>query len=163
MPCLISVQIPRDTASSIAAAVVVSSIAGRFGFGWLGDRIDRRYLLTSALLLQVLGLIIFAYTGSLPYAIGFLVLFGPGYGGVIILRLTIQADYFGRKAFGSILGVLQAILMVGTVLSPVFAGWVYDIQGNYQWAWLVLAMLVLICVPLVLVTKPPKEQTSVIV
>ncbi|MFC1989148.1 MFS transporter [Chloroflexota bacterium] len=158
MPSLISVQIPRDVAATIAASMVVVSIAGRLGFGWLGDRIDKRYLLASALLMQALGLIIFAYTRSVAYAIAFLVLYGPGFGGVITLRVTIQGEYFGRKAFGSVQGLMMAIHVVGTMLSPTFAGLIYDIQGSYQWAWLVLAIIVFAAIPLVLLLRPPKEQ-----
>ncbi len=157
MPSLISVQIPRDVAATIAASMVVSSIAGRLGFGWLGDRIDKKYLLASALLLQTLGLIVFAYTRSLAYAIAFLALFGPGFGGVITLRVTIQGEYFGRKAFGSIQGLMQGVHMVGTMLSPVFAGWIYDVQGSYQLAWLILAIVVFLSIPFVLALKLPKE------
>jgi MFS family permease len=158
MPYLISVQVPRDVASSIAASMVVSSIAGRLGFGWLGDRMDKRYLLAAALLLEALGLIIFAYTRDLAHAIIFLALFGPGFGGLFTLRLAILGDYFGRKAFGSIQGISQAIHMVGTILSPVFAGWVYDARGSYQWAWLALAMVVFLSIPLALTVKSPKEE-----
>lgn len=157
MPCLISVGVPRDVASSIAASVVISSVAGRLGFGWLGDRVNKRYLLASSLLLQALGLIVFAHTRNLAYAIAFLALYGPGFGGVIIVRLALQADYFGRKAFGSIQGLIQGMHLAGTIISPVFAGWVYDVQGSYQWAWLVLAMAVFLSIPLALLAKPPKQ------
>ena len=160
MPALISVPLSREVASSIAALTVVSSVVGRLGFGWLGDKIDKRYLLASALLLQALGLIIFAYTRSLSYAIAFLVVFGPGFGGVIVLRVSIQAEYFGRKAFGSIQGLSQAILMGGTILGPFFAGWVYDIQGNYQWAWLTLAIMVFTSIPLTLAARVPRRTSA---
>ncbi len=160
MPYLISIQMPREIASAIAASVVISSVAGRLGFGWLGDRMDKRYLLASALFLQALGLLIFAYTNSVAYAIVFLALFGPGFGGVITLRLAIQVDYFGRKAFGSIQGVMQAIHMVGSILGPVFAGWIYDIRSSYQWAWLVLTIIIFLSIPLIVTLKPPKEQMS---
>jgi len=133
MPYLISVQIPQEAAGFIAASLAVSSVVGRLGFGWLGDRSDKRFLLVFALLLEALGLIIFAYTNSLASGIAFLVLFGLGTGGTVTLRLTIQGDYFGRKAFGSIQGVLMAIHTVGTIITPVLVGWVYDVQGSYQW------------------------------
>jgi MFS family permease len=83
MPYLTNVGMSRELAGSIAAAVVVSSIAGRMGFGWLGDRFDKRYLLASALLMQALGLLLFAYARSLGYAIAFMVIFGPGLGGAV--------------------------------------------------------------------------------
>ncbi|MFC2041551.1 MFS transporter [Chloroflexota bacterium] len=158
MPALISVQISREIAASVAASLVLSSIVGRLGFGWLGDRIDKKYLLVSALLLQVLGLIIFAYTRSLAHAIAFLALFGPGYGGVVTLRITIQGEYFGRKAFGSVQGLMQGVHVVGAIFSPVFTGWIYDMQGSYQLAWLVLAIVVFLSIPFALALKPPKEN-----
>ncbi len=127
------------------------------GFGWLGDRMDRRYLLASTLLLQALGLVIFAYTRNLAYAVAFVVLFGPGFGGAITMILIIQADYFGRKAFGTIVGVMQGIGAVGGILSPVLAGWVYDVRGSYQLAWLALAILVFVSTPLVLALKPRRN------
>ncbi len=158
MPCLISVQVSTETASFIAASLAASSIVGRLGFGWLGDRVDKKCLLGFALLLEALGLIIFAYTRSLAYGIAFTVLFGFGVGGASILRVTIQGDFFGRKAFGSIQGVMHGIHTVGTILSPIFVGWIYDVQASYQFAWLVLGVTVFLSIPLVLVIKHPKEQ-----
>jgi len=158
MPALISVGIPRGTASYIAGLVIVSSVVGRLGFGWLGDRVDKKPLLMISLLLQAMGLVIFAYTQSVAYAIAFLVLFGPGFGGVSTLRLTIQADYFGRQAFGSIQGLMQTVQTTATILSPVFAGWVYDVQGSYQRAWLVLALVVFLSVPLILLARAPGKR-----
>ncbi len=149
MPYLISLQMSREAASSIAAALPLISAVGRLGFGWLGERIDKRYLLVLALLLQALGLVIFANTKNLAYAIAFVALFAPGFGGAVTLMLVLQADYFGRKAFGSIVGAMQGIGAVGGILSPVFAGWIYDTQGNYQLVWLILAVLVFASVPLV--------------
>ncbi len=78
---------------------------------------------------------------------------------MITLRLTIQGDYFGRKAFGSIQGVMQGIHTVGSILGPIFAGWIYDSRGSYQWAWLTLAMIVFLSIALSLALEPPKEQT----
>ena len=158
MPALISIQMPPEVASSVAALLWVTGVPGRLGFGWLGDRMDKRYLLASALLLQALGLLVFAYTNNLVHAIVFLILFGPGSAAAITLRLAMQAEYFGRKAFGSIMGVMQGIHMVGTMLGPVFVGWIHDVRGSYQWAWLPIAMIVLLSVPLALMAKPPKEQ-----
>ena len=156
MPALIDVRIPREVAGTIAASMVISSVAGRMGFGWLGDRLDKRYLLAAALFLQVSGLIIFAYTRSVAHAIAFLTLYGPGFGGVITLRLTMQGEYFGRKSFGAIQGVMQGIFMAGNILSPVFAGWIYDVHGSYQPAWLILAILTLFSSLLILMLKSPE-------
>jgi len=82
MPCLISVGFDREMASLVAALVLFVSTAGRFGFGWLGDRMNKRYLLAFALLLQALGR---AHVGTSAECMGgyhFHRAFGPAYGGV---------------------------------------------------------------------------------
>ncbi len=157
MPYLISVQVPNHIASSVAASLVLISALGRFGFGWLGDHAEKRRLLAIALFIQVIGLIVFAFTRTLPMAIVFLTLYGIGFGGVITLRLSIQGEYFGNKSFGSIMGMLQLINMLGTIICPIFAGFIYDVQRSYHLVWLVFAGLLLLAVPLALFIERPGE------
>jgi len=45
MPCLSSVGVPRSTAGLVAGAIPLIGIIGRFGFGWLADLFDKRYLM----------------------------------------------------------------------------------------------------------------------
>ncbi|MBI2865923.1 MAG: MFS transporter, partial [Chloroflexi bacterium] len=90
MPSLLSVNIPLVTAGFIASLFPLASIPGRIGFGWLGDhidRIDKRHLLTVAVLLNVLGLLIFAFSHTVPLAVLAMTLFGVGFGGVNTLRV----------------------------------------------------------------------------
>jgi len=93
-------------------------------------------------------------------AIAFLVLFGLGFGGVLNLRLALQGEYFGRRAFGSIQGLMQGIHLLGTILSPVFAGWVYDSHGSYKLAWTFLSIAIFLSIALVAMLRPPKEKPS---
>ena len=61
MPYLSSVGIPRTTGGLVAGAIPLFSIIGRFGFGWLGDVIDKRYVMALSLCLTSLGLLVFCY------------------------------------------------------------------------------------------------------
>jgi MFS family permease len=160
MPFLESVEVSRGVASSVAALVAVISVVGRLGFGWLGDRWEKRHLLAIAFLLQAIGLLFFAYTQALWPAIVFLMLFGPGFGGTITLRLALQGDYFGRKAFASIQGMMLGIYLMGHMVSPVFAGWVFDVQGSYRLAWIALALITFIAIPITLALRPPSPKTN---
>jgi len=157
MPSLLSIDIPRNTAGFLAALVVMSSIAGRLGFGWLGDRFPKKYLFGMALFLQAVSLLVLAYSHSLWQATLFAVLFGPGYGGVTALRFSIQAEYFGRRSFGSIQGLLSGIHTIGTIIGPVLAGWFFDIKGNYFLAWLVLGLSTLAVVPLLVLARESQK------
>jgi len=158
MPYLISVGFSRNTASLIATSLVILSTSGRFGMGWLTSRIDSRYLLAISLLIQAVGLFFLSRADDLLPAILFAVFFGSGYGGVNTLRLTIQADYFGRRAFGSIQGVMITITIIGTMSLPLLTGFYYDLYGSYRLAWLAMVAMMLTGIPLALKTSPPPKR-----
>jgi MFS family permease len=160
MPYLISMGFTREKASLVAGLVVFVSIAGRFGMGWISNRVDSRKLLAIAFVLQILGLIFLTGAKTKWWVVAFIVTFGPGYGGAITVRLTLQAQYFGRRAFGAIQGSFMAVIMVGTISSPLLAGMCYDHFGSYRLAWLVMAVLMLAVIPFVVKLKPPFETTS---
>lgn len=155
MPYLISVDYSRSEASLMASSLVFISIVGRFGLGWLSNRFDDRYLLAAGMIMQALGLLFLTGAGSILWAALFIVIFGPAYGGLLTLRLTIQAKYFGSRAFGSIQGTLMAIMITGSLSSPLLTGWCYDIYGDYRLAWLVIAAANVAVVPLALRIRQP--------
>jgi len=160
MPYLVSIHFSRETAGLTASLLILVSAMGRFFLGWLTNRVDTRYLMALALLLQALGLLALTCVQGLGMAALFVGLFGPGYGGVITLRLTMQAEFFGSKAFGAIQGIMMAILIIGTMASPLLAGYCFDIYGTYRPAWLMMALLVLIATPLSILARPPKTEAA---
>lgn len=143
MPYLSSIGVARSMAGFVAAAVPVASIAGRLFFGWLGDRFDRRKVTAAAFILMGLGILCFALAsiGGFWLIIPFLALFGTGYGANNALRIALSRAYFGRANFGSITGMIMGVGVVGGILAPPLAGWMYDISGSYQTAWLIFAAL----------------------
>ena len=160
MPYLISLQFSRESASLVASWLVFVSIAGRFGFGWLSNRMDHRYLLALGIALQTLGLLCLALTKDIWLAVLFVIIFGPGFGGVITMRLTMQAKYFGRRAFGAIQGAILAIILCGSILTPLLAGMCFDYQGSYRLAWFVLMAMNLAIIPLALKIRPPSNKPA---
>jgi sugar phosphate permease len=157
MPYLISMDFSRQAASLVASFLVFISIAGRFCFGWLTNRIHGRYLWALGLLMQALGLFILGRVHTMWQAMLFIVLFGPGYGGLITLRLTLQAEYFGRKAFGAIQGAIMAIAIIGTMTAPFLTGMYYDFYGNYPKVWFIMALVLLVAIPFALKAEPTQR------
>ena len=141
MPYLSSLGIPRSTGGLIAGAIPLFSIIGRFGFGWLGDVIDKRHMLAFSFFLTSLGLLAFRYIQSAWVACVFLLLFSPGYGGGMVLRGAIVREYFGRDSFGKILGITMGWAAAGGMIGPTVAGWVFDTLGNYHLIWLIFCGL----------------------
>jgi len=158
MPYLVSMEFSREAAGLTASVLILVSAMGRFVLGWLTSRLDTRYLLAFALLLQALGMVALTRVEGLGMAALFVGLFGPGYGGVITLRLTMQAEFFGSKAFGAIQGIMMAILIIGTMASPLLAGYCFDLYGTYGPAWLVMAILLFLAIPISILVRPPGKQ-----
>jgi MFS family permease len=154
MPYLSSVGIPRSTSGMVAASIPLLGIAGRFGFGWMGDRYNRQYVLAGTFLLLSLGLLAFGYAASPMFILPFLIGFPLGHGGSMVVRSAIVRDFFGRKNYGKLIGIILGAGAVGGIVGPTGAGWMYDNFGDYQLFWMVLSGCMLLCMGLVLKLKP---------
>ncbi|MFC1942798.1 MFS transporter [Chloroflexota bacterium] len=162
MPYLSSVNVPRSTASIITMAVMVLSIAGRLGSGWLGDKINKKRIVTGAFAFLVLGLLCmnFASSNTMWIIVLFIIIFGIGWGAIVTTRVTILREYFGKRKFGSIFGIITGFGALGSVLGPLFAGWVFDQWGSYQIAWLTLIVLAFFGMIIITATPPPTTSTQ---
>jgi len=153
VPYLSSVGMATAQAAGVATALPLLSIAGRLGFGWLGDKWTKKYVLAFTLSLQVIGLIAFLYAPSLWSLIAFAAAFGTGYGGSIAVSPALTREYFGRKSFGSINGLITGVTTIAAMVGPVFTGWIFDIRGSYHWAWLTFTTAYAIAIVPVLTLK----------
>jgi len=147
-------------AGGALSALAGISIAGRLGFGWLGDRHDKKFVLIGGLGIMVLGLLVLAFATEFWHIVLFLVLYSPSYGGLASLMPTMRGEFFGRKSFATIGGAMGPITTLGTVTGPVFAGYVFDTTGSYQIAMLVFAAGTVIALVLTLFLKRPKLPDS---
>ena len=142
MPYLSSEGVPRATAGIVAGAIPLFSIIGRFGFGWLGDVFDKKYVMVWALFLMGLGMLAFCYVQVTGVVFLFLLLFAPGYGGGMVIRGAILREYFGRDSFGKMIGILMGFGSIGGIIGPTLAGWAFDTLGSYNIIWLVFCGII---------------------
>ncbi len=158
VPYLESVGIATTLAATAVTGITLCSLIGRLGFGLLGDFANKRTLIAIGMALQALGVFIFSFvdTERVWLLIPFLLTYAPGFGATIPLRLAIQADYFGTANYGTIMGMMMLISMVGGLASPIIAGWLYDTIGSYQMAWQIFALITLPAAPLMLLARPPR-------
>ncbi len=136
MPYLSNLGVSRTAAGLIAAAIPVTSIAGRVGLGWLGDLWDKRYVMIFALLCMILGLLVFAYPTNKWMIFLFLLFFPSGFGSINVLRASYLRESFGKENFGKLLGITLGSGSVGGIIGPTSAGWAFDITGSYHFVWL---------------------------
>ena len=152
--------------TAIAATIIGLSwwgdIAGRITVGFITDKFDRKILLTISFSLLTLGISGIAIMGMyensslFPRNIGivmFILFFGLGFGSSVPLRLTLAADYFGRKNYGSMIGILNTVGAVFGTLSPLLVGLTKDITGEYKYAYYILSVGMILAIPLVISLK----------
>lgn len=145
MPYLSSIGITRSLASLMASAIPLTSIVGRLGFGWLGDKFDKRRVAALGFALASLGLLSFGYvaTAGAWMLIPSLVIIGLGYGGPVPMMPALVREYFGRVRLATILGLVMGVAALGAMAGPPLAGLAFDRLGSYQVAWFGLAGLVI--------------------
>jgi MFS family permease len=150
IPALTKAGFSREFAALMVTLTVVLSLGGRLGFGWLADLRDKRLVLAGAFLLQALGILVFAFATAWWQLVIFLALYPAGYGGMIPVRPAFQAQYFGRRALGAIMGFTFFVTTLGSVIGPVFVGGMYDILESYRLAFVITALMSLAAIPLAL-------------
>ena len=157
-----SVGLSEGFAAATVAIMTVLSLIGRLGFGFAADFMPKRIVTTIALAAIGVGVASFAsvhHTWQLAYA---LTLFGIGFGGIIPVRASLMAEYFGLKAFGAIQGLMLTVTTLGAFAGPVLAGFLYDVSGSYRLAFVLLSIGPVLAIPLILTAKPSPspEQAS---
>ena len=154
MPYLSSLGIPRATSGAVAAALPLVSIAGRFGFGWWGDRLDKRIVMAITFFMMSGGAFVFCYVHSTGVLLVFLLLFAPGFGGSMVLRGAILQEYFGTASFGKMIGIVMGSASIGGIIGPTLAGWAFDTLGSYTLVWYGLCAISGAAIFLIMKMKP---------
>jgi MFS family permease len=157
VPYLSTIHMPRATAGFIAGFIALLSIPGRFGFGWLADRFDKRNIMIVAFAMMSLGLFALCHVQS-PWVM-LLFLFPVGLGATVVLRGAFLREYFGRKAFGRLLVLVMGGAAFGSVIGPTLTGFLFDRTGSYDFAWNLLGVSSLLSVLLMLFIGPNPRAT----
>ena len=131
-------------AGTMVSLLMGMAIVGQLFGGAIGDRIDKRIGLTVCLLGHAVALTILAFSSNVWHIALFAVIQGLSYGSRNPLVMAIRADYFGRASFATIMGFSSLIVMIGMTGGPILAGTLADRYGNYQLAFLIIAIISLL-------------------
>lgn len=133
VPILTGQGADRMAAAGVASLVGVFSIIGRFGTGFLLDRMPG-HLVGAAIFLFPLGsCALLLADGANPVSqVAAAVLFGLTVGAEIDVIAYLTARRFGMKSYGTIFGALMSALSVGVALGPLTAGAFFDRFGGYS-------------------------------
>jgi MFS family permease len=125
---------PVAAAGSLGLMVLVSA-PGRLIGGILSDRISLRqmkFLFVGVNTAQVLELLIFMNATNLTMINIFVLSYGMTMGMRYVLYPLIRGRFFGRKAFASAQGLSALMSLPASIVSPIYAGWMFDSTGSYR-------------------------------
>ena len=160
VPYLVDVGFPLTTAATAYGVVGLWSLIGKFGFGWLCDRIQAKYACAIGFGVQLVGIIILMNVRpTAPPALLWLyaVVIGFGVGSWLPTMSMLISTNFGLAAYGTIFGMVTLAQSIGTSTGPLMAGYMYDTMGSYHWAFIIFLALFAVAIVTILAVRHPKS------
>jgi MFS family permease len=120
------------------------TVAGNVFGGWLSDRWGREWVFAVGSVIGIAGIACLGWLGSaedFALLLGY-VGSGVGFGMRISLLAAIPADLFAGRHLGVILGAAQGGGGLGGFVGPFIGGWLFDVTGSYQVAFVVAALAI---------------------
>jgi MFS family permease len=151
--------------STVQAGVVFGFVTGvqligLFLGGYLGDRFDKRILCIACMVGHVIGLIAVTWSTGLASLAVFVIFHGFSWGVRGPQMVALRADYFGTNSFGTIMGISSLIVMIGMTGGPLICGYLFDVYGNYEIAFTVIAALSLCGSVCFWAARPPVARNN---
>ena len=146
----------RAAAATVVTTIGATNIAARLAAGFLGDRMTKRYVAAAGTVAAAVSVVILVTAHTLGQAMAFGVLFGFSWGIRGPMMTSMRGDYFGRAHFGKIVGASSLLTSPGSIMGPLLAGFMADVYGNYDLAFIVLAGISLLGAVMFMLATPPK-------
>lgn len=136
VPYALQFGVSAQNAALLVALISFFSILGKLAFGAVADRVDKRLLLLIIMAFIAMQVAFLLVAPPLPVLIVALAIGGLAVGGEFPVWQALVADKFGRISYGSVMGSMQLIVTFASLLSIAYAGYAYDVAGNYSIAFI---------------------------
>ena len=155
-------DISLGAAARMTMLMTVMLVIGMVSAGWLGDRISKRLIIVTAMVMHFAAMIMLAAVSTVALVSFAAGLQGLAWGARGPLTQALRADYFGTASYGTIMGFSSLIIMLGMMAGPLAAGVLYDRTGSYTVGFLVLAAAAAVgALCFLFATKPPPPRRAV--
>lgn len=162
VPIMVWQGLNQEQAAFLLAAFAFINLAAHFVLGWIGDRVNKPGLMALCHLAPALSVLPLLGAAS-PWQLW---LFATTYtllDASFPLVWATVGDFFGRKYFATIRGMLSFFYMWGSFAGPVLAGAIYDRSRTYtNVVWALLALLVIATLLNVLLIAPWRKRTQIL-
>jgi MFS family permease len=147
--------IPLSTAGLTVAVMSTAQLLGQVVTGFIGDRVDKRWLAASCMVVQTGVLVALATVSGVGLVVAAAVVHGIAWGLRGPVMTSLRTDYFGVGSFGTIMGWSMGFVSIGLVVGPLLVTAIEGGSGGYPWAFLALAIVTgLGAITFVMLRKP---------
>lgn len=151
----IDLNIDPLQAASLISVSGFANIPARILMGLASDRFGRKQTALICAAVMAASMVWLTFSTNLWMLYVFAAVFGAAYGGLSPPTTAIVGDTFGLRHIGLIFGLLEIGWVCGAAIGPALAGYVFDVSGRYDVAFLVGIVAALMIVVLVLFLKVP--------
>jgi MFS family permease len=143
IPLMVWKGMSEGAAASLLGIFALVNLLAHFVLGWIADRVNKPKLLAACHLLPALSVVPLLFESAhyqlWLFAIGFTLLDAS----FPIVWATV-GDFFGRRHFATIRGMMSFFYMWGSFAGPVLAGMIYDKTQTYWMVlWIFLSLLII--------------------
>ena len=160
VPLMVWKGLSEAAAASLLGAFAFINLVAHFVLGWIADRVNKPKLLAACHLLPAL---------SVPALLA-----GSDYWQLLLFTTTFTfldasfpivwatvGDFFGRRNFATIRGMMSFFYMWGSFAGPIMAGAIYDrTQSYFMVLWILLALLVFATLLVLFLIQPWRKRIA---
>lgn len=122
--------------AEMLSLMLLGGVASRLISGMLSDRLGGVVTLLIGSTLQCLALFLYLPFDALVPLYVVSLIFGLSQGGIVPAYAVIVREYMPAREAGARVGLVMMATILGMALGGWMSGWIYDVTGSYQWAFL---------------------------
>ncbi|MGH3583233.1 MAG: MFS transporter, partial [Mycobacterium sp.] len=150
---------PTTLAAGLLATIGIFDVAGTVFSGWLTDRVDPRLLLVvyytgRGLSLSLLPSLLSPHAEPSTWV--FVIFYGLDWVATVPPTIVLCREYFGART-PVVFGWVFASHQLGAAVAAAGAGWIRDLQGNYDLAFYLAAGLCVVAAGLCGAVRRPQQ------
>ena len=157
IPILVWKGMNEATAAYLVSLFALCTIFTTLLIGWMGDRMSKPLLCSAGILPMILTLVglIFSKESAILYSlpVGLSIIMGT-----MPLNWALIGDFFGRRSYATLRGIMGIFYGVATFVSPIYARWIFDLTGSYTIVLLTFAIVLAIAAIFFAWLRPPSPK-----
>ena len=149
----------ENVIASISVGILAAfAILGRLVTGYLGDRVELRWVMVVGSLLLGVGCLLALSPASHTVIVLYALLAGLGQGLVFVALFAILPNYFGTQSISSIFAVFMPFISVATAVMIYLGGVIRTRSGSYTTGFVVCSVIAFIAAAASVAARPPLKK-----